>query len=574
MAFEWVTDETRTFMSRGYLLEGETVEGRCRDIADAAGRILKNPAIGDKIFGYLADGFYSLASPIWSNFGRARGLPISCNNSYIPDDTVGIYQKIGEIGIMTKHGAGTSAFLGDIRGQGAPIKDGGYASGVVFPASLIEAAIDNTSQGNIRRGNAAIYLPVEHPDIMHFLEFREEGSLIQRLSLGVTISDEWMQKMIAGDKDKRKVWARIIKKRFESGYPYIVFSDTVNRNAPDVYKDKGRVIKGSNLCAEIALSSTEDESFVCDLSSMNLLKFDDWKDTDAVEHLVYLLDAVMEEYIIKTEGMGFMEAARNFAVRQRALGVGTLGYHSYLQSKMIPFESFEAKLANVQMHKLVSEKALAASKQLAVWFGEPEMLVGYGRRNVTLMAIAPTTSSSFILGQVSPSIEPLASNYFTKDLAKGKFTYRNPYLEALLRAYAEKDATAIGPDGVDYMTSSGMGFDDYVEDWLMETWSSILDKGGSVQHLSFLTDRERFVFKTFSEISPLEIIQQAAARQSFVDQSQSLNLLIRPDSDLKDVNKLLITAWELGVKSLYYQRGTNPAQEAVRNLNECSACEA
>jgi ribonucleoside-diphosphate reductase alpha chain len=286
---------------------------------------------------------------------------------------------------------------------------------------------------------------------------------------------------------------------------------------------------------------------VCDLSSMNALYYDEWKDTDAVELLVYFLDAVMEEYITKTDGMPFMEHARNFAIRQRAIGVGILGWHSYLQSKMIPFEGFEAKSLNVQIAKTIKDKAIQASEQLATWFGEPELLEGYGRRNVTLMAIAPTTTSSFVLGQVSPSIEPLRSNYFTKDLAKGKFTYRNPYLANLLESYNKNDR---------------------------DTWRSILEKDGSVQHLEFLRDNEKDVFKTFSEISPLEVVQQAAARQKHIDQSQSLNLLIDPKTPLKDVNELMFTAWELGVKSLYYQRGTNPAQEAAKNIMECSACEA
>jgi ribonucleoside-diphosphate reductase alpha chain len=538
-------------------MEGESVEQRCRDIADALGRYMGSPEIAERFYHYLSMGYYSLASPVWSNFDRIRGLPISCNNSYIPDDTAAIYHKLGEIGVMTKHGAGTSAYLGDVRARKTPISAGGYASGVSFPALMIDAAIDNTSQGNIRRGNAAIYLDVEHGDIDEFLEFREEGSGVQHLSLGVCISDSWMEAMIAGDAAKRKIWGRIIKKRFESGYPYIVWSDTANNNAPDVYKDLGRKINGSNLCSEIMLSSTEDESFVCDLSSMNLLMYEEWVDTDAVECLVYLLDAVMEEYIVKTEGMRFMESARRFAVNQRALGVGTLGYHSYLQSKMIPFESFEAKLANITMHEAISVRALDASRMLAAKFGEPPMLKGYGRRNVTLMAIAPTTSSSFILGQVSPSIEPLASNYFTKDLAKGKFTYRNPYLQGVLAAKACNQFS----DPAD------------ADDWVEKQWMSILERGGSVQHLNFLSDVEKGVFRTFGEISPLEIIQQAAARQKFIDQSQSLNLMIPPNADLKEVNKLMIEAWKLGVKSLYYQRSSNPAQELVRNLNACVACE-
>lgn len=554
--FWWVTPETRTFMSRGYLIDGETVEQRCRDIADEVGKYLNDPVAGDRFYDYLARGFYSLASPVWSNFGRARGLPISCNNSYIGDSIEQIMGKAAEIATMTKHGAGTSLYLTDIRPRGTSINSGGTADGPVHFASIFETVIDVISQGNVRRGNAAAYLDVEHPDIMEFLEMREEGSPIQKLSMGVCISDAWMDAVRNGDKEKRKVWARILKKRFETGYPYIVWSDTVNNAAPDVYKDQGRRINGSNLCTEIMLSSTEEESFVCDLSSMNLLLFDVWKDTDAVELLVCALDAVMEEYIAKTSNMKNMEAPNLFAVNQRALGVGTLGYHSYLQSKMIPFESFQAKLLNSEMHKLVSEKALRASQMLAEKFGEPPMLRGYGRRNVTLMAIAPTTSSSFILGQVSPSIEPLASNYYTKDLAKGKFTYRNPYLNAVLVEKAE----SIGVD---------------VDAWVEDVWGQILNQGGSVQFLSddILTEEQKEVFKTFSEISPLEVVQQAASRQKFIDQGQSLNLLISPDADLKELNQLMFTAWELGVKSLYYQRGTNPAQDAVRSLNICVVCE-
>ncbi|QJA43145.1 ribonucleotide reductase of class Ia (aerobic), alpha subunit [Phaeobacter phage MD18] len=566
MAFDWVTEETRTFMARGYLLPGETVEQRCRSIADALGEYMGSKEIADRFYVYMSRGYYSLASPVWSNFARDRGLPISCNNSYVGDSIEQILGKAAaEIGMMTKHGAGTSAYLGDIRPRGSEINSGGNADGPVHFASIIETIIDVVSQGNVRRGNAAVYLDVDHPDVMEFLEMREEGSPIQKLSLGVCISDAWMESMIEGDKDKRKVWARIIKKRFESGYPYIVWSDTANNNAPDVYKDLGRRINGSNLCSEIMLSSTDDESFVCDLSSMNLLHYDDWKDTDAVELLVYLLDAVMEEYIRKTANIKFMESAHRFAVNQRALGIGSLGYHSFLQSKMIPFESFEAKVLNIDMHKLISEKALAASKFLAEQFGEPPMLKGYGRRNVTLMAIAPTTSSSFILGQVSPSIEPLAANYYTKDLAKGKFTYRNPYLDALLRKKAAEPLLTEDPEERERL----------IELSVDNMWAAILDHGGSVQFLigDVLTEREAFVFKTFSEISPLEIIQQAAARQAFIDQSQSLNLMIRPDADLKEVNKLMITAWQMGIKSLYYQRGTNPAQEAARNLNACVSCE-
>lgn len=300
-------------------------------------------------------------------------------------------------------------------------------------------------------------------------------------------------------------------------------------------------------CSEIMLPSSIDESFVCNLASMNLLTFDEWEKTDAVEVMIYFLDAVMEEYINKTTGIKYMEPSNNFARRWRALGLGQLGWHSYLQSKMIPFESAEAYMYSIKISKYIDEKSLVASKQLAIEYGEPEGLKGYGVRNLTRCAIAPTTSSSFILGQVSPSIEPLASNYFTKDLAKGKFTYKNPYLVNLLSKYNKNDD---------------------------ETWFSVLQHGGSVQHLEFLSKEEKDVFKTFSEITPLSIVQQAAARQKYIDQSQSLNLLISPEVPIKDVNSLMIEAWKLGVKSLYYQRGTNPAQQLVREILNCKSCEA
>ena len=348
------------------------------------------------------------------------------------------------------------------------------------------------SQSNVRRGSFAAYMPIDHADILEFLQIRGDGNSIQNLSIGVSVSDKWMKSMVDGDKDKRKVWGKVIKKRYESGYPYIFFSDTINNNAPEVYKDKGHTIHASNLCSEIALSSSNDESFVCNLSSMNLLHYDDWKGTDAVEVLTYFLDAVMSEFIRKTEDIPYMEAPRKFATAQRALGIGVLGWHSYLQSKSIPFESFEAKQLTTDIFTYMKRESRDASADLAKEYGEPELLKGYGRRNVTTMAIAPTTSSSFILGQVSPSVEPLNSNYFVKDLAKGKFTYKNPYLERVLDTYNKNN----GP-----------------------TWKSILVKGGSVQHLEFLSDHEKEVFKTFGEISQKEVIIQTAIRQNFIDQA-------------------------------------------------------
>jgi ribonucleoside-diphosphate reductase alpha chain len=412
---------------------------------------------------------------------------------------------------------------------------------------LYDKLMNVVSQGNVRRGSFAAYLPIDHPDIEEFLKIRSDGHEIQEMSIGVCVSDEWMKKMLDGDKDLRKIWGLVIKKRFESGYPYLFFSDNANNQAPQVYKDKNLKINASNLCNEIMLSSSENESFVCNLSSLNLEKWDEIEKTDAVETLVFFLDAVMTEFINKTQDMPFMEAPRRFAINQRALGVGVLGWHTYLQSKMISFESMDAKLLNSSIWKSIRTRADKASEELSKLFGEAPLLNGYGRRNSTTLAVAPTTSSSFILGQVSPSIEPLNSNYFVKDLAKGKFTYKNPHLKELLNS---------------------KGFD------TTEIWKSILVHGGSVQHLDFLTEQEKEVFKTFGEISQKEIVIQAAQRQKSIDQGQSLNIMIPPNASPKDVNELMIFAWENGIKGMYYQRSANPAQELARSIMSCKTCEA
>lgn len=556
----WLNKDSRKFLEKGYLIDGETPEQRIRDISEAAQRYLefeyKNnnksgycefiDKFADKFEEYMHKGYYSLSSPIWSNFGRERGLPISCFGSYIPDTVEGILEKHAEVGQMTKVGGGTSGYFGDIRCRGSKISVGGESTGPVHFMELFESLMEIISQGKVRRGSFAAYLPIDHPDIEEFLKVRNEGHPIQDMSIGVCISNEWMEKMIAGDKQARKIWGLVIKKRFETGYPYLFFSDNANNNTSQAYKDKNMKINHTNLCSEIMLPNSEDESFVCDLSSLNLEKWEEWKDTDAVEVLVYFLDAVMTEFITKTEGIKFMDAPRKFAIRHRALGVGVLGYHSLLQSKMIPFESMDAQWLNMDIWNFIRTKADKATTEMADKFGEPDVLVGYNRRNTTTLSIAPTTSSSFILGQVSPSIEPLNSNYFVKDLAKGRFTYKNPYLKELLK---------------------NKGND------TKEIWKDILLHGGSVQHLDFFTTEEKDVFKTFGEISQKEIVIQASQRQKYIDQGQSLNLMIPPNTSPKDVNQLIIFAWEQGIKSLYYQRSSNPAQELARSILTCKSCE-
>lgn len=544
--YYWLTADSRKFLARGYLIDNQTAEERVRVIAEAAEDYLGIRGFADKFEGYMSKGFYSLASPVWSNFGIERGLPISCFGSYIDDSTESILNTVSEVGMMSKFGGGTSGYFGAIRPRGADITNNGVSNGSFPFARLFDTTIDVVSQGSTRRGQFAGYIDIEHGDIEEWLEIQLEGNPIQLMFYGIVVGDDWLNSMKDGDRKKRKIWAKVLQCRSEIGVPYILFRDTVNNNTARVYKNLGMKIHASNLCSEIALPSTPEESFVCCLSSMNILHYDDWKDTDAVETLTYFLDAVMQEFIKKTDNEPSMHRANRFAKNHRALGLGALGWHSYLQSKMVAFDSMEAMMLNAEIFRALQMRSKTASKEMSTLYGEPEVCKGTGYRNTTTMAIAPTKSSSFILGQVSASIEPIQSNYYVLDLAKLKVTYRNPYLEDVLKLKGENTP---------------------------KVWESILVKDGSVQHLEFLTEEEKEVFKTFGEISQLAIIQQAAQRQNFIDQSQSLNLVIHPDTPTKDINQLYMTAWELGVKSLYYQNSVNAAQELNRNLLTCSSCE-
>lgn len=555
---EWLTENTRKFLELGYLVNGTTPEQRIRDIADRAEELNGVKGFADKFYDYMSKGYFSLASPVWSNFGMERGLPISCFGSFLGDDMGEILFTQAEVGMMSKMGGGTSGYFGNLRHRGAPIRDNGHSAGAVHFMQLFDKMTDIVSQGSTRRGQFAPYLPIEHPDAEEFLDLGTEGNPIQKLTHGICVGDEWMKEMIDGDEKKRALWAKVIQIRGEIGYPYIFFSDNVNKQRPDVYKDKDMKIWASNLCTEIMLPSKNDESFVCVLSSINILHYDSWKDTDAVETLAYFLDAIVTEFIQKLEAYRdsedsgdkktflFMERAYNFARRHRALGLGVLGWHSYLQSKMLAFETKDAAKLNYEIFKLIQERALKASKEMAEKFGEPEVLKGYGRRNTTLMAIAPTTSSAFILGQVSQGIEPVWSNCYVKDIQKIKTTIKNPFLMKLLE-------------------SKGKNTD--------EVWLDIRNHDGSVQQLDFLSAEEKEVFMTYPEIDQLAIIHQAAVRQEFIDQGQSLNVIIHPDTPVKEINELYITAWRLGIKTLYYQHSMNAAQQL--NLKKiCKACEA
>ena len=545
----WLNNDSRHFLQRGYLAEGQTAEERIEVIANKAEKYLGIDGYAEKLMGYVAKGWVSFSSPVWSNFGSDKGLPISCFGSYVGDNMGSILYSHAEAGMMSKYGGGCSGYLGDLRGRGVEISGNGASSGAVHFTQLFETLVDVVSQGSVRRGHFSPYLPVEHPDIMEFLEIGTEGNPIQKLTGGVTVTDEWMESMKDGDEKKREIWAKVLQRRREMGYPYIVFIDNANDAAPDVYRNANLKIHASNMCSEIMLPSTDNWSFVCCLSSVNLTHYREWENTDLVQTVTFLLDAVMEEFIEKLAAMrdseevekrrafSFLERAHNFAEENRALGLGVLGYHSLLQREGIPFESQDARDLNTKIFARIQRDAEEATAELAMMFGEPEMLVNTGKRNTTLMAIAPTTSSAFILGQVSQGIEPIWSNCYVKDVAKMKVTIKNQMLEFILEALGQNTK---------------------------EVWNNIRDHDGSVQHLDFLSEREKAVFKTFAELDQGEVIQQAADRQKYIDQGQSLNVMVDPNTPVKDVNKLYMDAWRKGLKSLYYQHSMNAAQQMVR----------
>jgi ribonucleoside-diphosphate reductase alpha chain len=538
--YYWLNKEARKFLSRGYITE--TAEERIKHIAATAESYLEMPGFAEKFERYMAKGYYSLATPVWINFGKDKGLPISCYGSYIEDSLDSMLMTAREIGLMSKYGGGTSAYLGNIRPRGTEIATGGKADGPIHYAKLYDTVVDVCKQSEARRGACAVYLPIEHSDIMEFLDIGTEGNPIQNLQYGITVGNQWLSEMKAGDPIKRKVWAKVIQRRSEFGYPYIMFRDNSNENTP--YKELGLEITASNLCSEIQLPTSAEQSFVCCIGSINLLHWDEIEKTDAIEVYTQFLNAVLDEFIKKSYNKPGMQRAWNFAQYHRAIGVGVLGYHSLLQSKLIPFESLQAKGYNDRIFKTLKERTDAASKKLYERDPDRYECIRPGFANATLIAIAPTKSSSFILGQVSMGIEPIKSNYFIKDLSKIKTVYKNPYLIEELEKY-----------GLD----------------TEEVWDSIMKKDGSVQHLDFPTKE---VFKTFLEISPKEIIIQTAQRQKYIDQSQSVNLMIHPTIPAKDINSLYLYAHEEGVKTLYYQYSQNSAQAFARNILECVNCEA
>lgn len=563
----WMTQEAIDTLSRGYLRAGETPRGLFERVAKTATKYLGHPpGVGKDIFEVLWRGFLGGASPVLSNFGASSGLPISCYSNHIADSVPSIYSHLKESAALSQHGGGVGTYFGDIRPSGAPISSGGKSTGVVPWMRQFDQCAAVVSQGGVRRGSFALYLPIDHPDLSEVLRTKDHSQGDPRdfvdSNLAVTISDEWVESLLAGDREKQKLFGEVLKARLVSGSPYIIFIDNANRSNPECYKQRGLSVKLSNLCSEIFLHTDENHTFVCVLSSINLAKWDEWKDWRAPntgksvpELAVYLLDAVVEEFIYKADRITSLGRAVRFAKKSRALGIGTMGLHALYQSKGLPFASPEARDLNDQVHKFIKEKALKASAEMAAVYGEPEWCLGTGLRHTHLMAIAPTKSNSVICGAGSEGIEPIDANYYVAKQAKGTFVRKNKYLEQ-------------------YLDTLGKNTD--------EVWESIMEFRGSVQHLEFLSPEAKDVFRTAREIDQFELIRQAADRQKYVCQGQSLNLFVDPESSPEHLFKLHLCAWKAGLKSLYYLKSSSmlikkkqPSQTKVAKIvtkPDCPYC--
>jgi ribonucleoside-diphosphate reductase alpha chain len=550
----WLTEEGYRTLSGGYLLTNETPRQMYMRIANAAASYYEDSEKWqDKFFNALWKNWLCPASPVAANLGADRGLPISCNTVHVDDSVDSIFMKNYEFAVLSKNGAGVGIYFGDIRGRGTPIKGNGVSEGVIPWAKIFDTTTVSISQGSTRRGASAIYLPIEHPDIQEFINIRRPTGDINRRCLninhGVCISDAWMQSMQAGDKEKRQIWMEILKARVETGEPYLFFTDNVNNNNPECYVKNNLTVKSSNICSEITLHTDPNHSFVCCLSSLNLVRWEEWRETDTVNVAVRFLDAVLSEYIKKTEHIKGMEASRASAIKGRAIGLGVLGWHTMLQEKGIAFESFDAMQLNAQIFRSIRAKAEEETKLLAEELGEPEWCQGFGRRNTHLLSVAPTVSNSTISGGHSAGIEPISANVFTQKSAKGTFIRKNITLEKLL-ATKEKNTP--------------------------EVWKSINEQNGSVQHLSCLTEQEKQVFLTAREINQFAVIKLAVQRQKWIDQAQSVNLFFAMNSDPKYIHEVHIAAWKGGLKTLYYFRsdGVIKSDLASRSEDDCKACEA
>ena len=533
------TDVYKKTIGGGYLYNGETPKEAYERVCYHVARRLERPELAKTFFEYIWKGWLCLASPVLSNTGTDRGLPISCFGIDVADSIYDIGNKNLEMMLLAKHGGGVGIGVNQIRPAGATIKGNGTSDGTVPFCKIYDSTILATNQGSVRRGAASVNINIEHPDFEEWLEIREPKGDVNRQSLNLhqcaVVGDKFMRRVESGDKDARRLWGKLLQKRKATGEPYILFKGNTNKSNPSAYKKHGLKVHMTNICSEITLHTDESHSFVCCLSSLNLAKYDEWKGTNLIYDATWFLDGVLEEFIQKSKGkVGFHNSVRS-AEKGRALGLGVLGWHTYLQEKGLPFEGLLSQYETRKIFSQIKIESERASRALAETFGEPLWCVGTGLRNTHLRAIAPTVSNSKLSGNVSPGIEPWAANVFTEQSAKGTFIRKNPTLKKILRKHKLDNE---------------------------KIWNQILKDGGSIQGIKALDKiisgphdiPIKEIFKTFKEINQLELINQAGIRQQYIDQSVSLNLAFPSVATPKWINKVHFEAWKKGIKTLYYTR--------------------
>jgi ribonucleoside-diphosphate reductase alpha chain len=555
------TDVYKKTITGGYLLQGECPKDAYTRVATTVARRLYKPELADVFFDYIWKGWLNLASPVLSNTGTDRGLPISCFGIDVADSIQDIGQKNLEMMLLAKHGGGVGIGVNQIRAAGSKITGNGTSDGVVPFCKIYDSTILATNQGSVRRGAASVNINIEHKDFDQWLEIREPKGDVNRQSLNlhqcVVVGDKFMRKLEAGDVEARRRWGKLLQKRKATGEPYILFKGNTNKANPQAYRTHGLKVHMTNICSEITLHTDESHSFVCCLSSLNLAKYEEWKDTNLIYDAIWFLDGVMEEFIQRAKGLRGFENAVRSAQKGRPLGLGVLGWHTYLQERGLPFEGLLAQFETRKIFSQIKIESERASKDLAEIYGEPLWCVGTGMRNTHLRAVAPTVSNSKLSGNISPGIEPWAANVFTEQSAKGTFIRRNPTLEKVL------DKFGLNTDAI---------------------WNKILEDGGSVQGIDELDDKffgnfedipVKDVFKTFKEINQLELVNQAGIRQQYIDQSVSLNLAFPSEATPKWINQVHLEAWKKGIKTLYYMRTESVLRGdiAAKAMVDCVSCD-
>lgn len=575
---EWANTEIYVkTISRGYLQEGEKPKDAYWRVSTAVAKRLGKPALATKFFDYIWKGWLCLATPVLSNTGTDRGLPISCFGIDVGDSIFEIGNKNLELMLLAKHGGGVGIGINMIRPAGAKITGNGTSDGVVPFVKIYDSTILATNQGSVRRGAASVNIKIDHKDFDEFLEVREPKGDVNRQSLNlhqcVVVSDRFMKKLEEGDSEARRKWGKLLQKRKATGEPYIMYKGNVNKQNPEMYKKNGLKVHMTNICSEIVLHTDEQHSFVCCLSSLNLAKYDEWKDTDLVYTSTMFLDGVLEEFIQRAKNMRGFENAVRSAERGRALGLGVLGWHTYLQQKGIPFEGLPAQFETRKIFSQLKIESERASRDMAKELGEPLWCKDFGMRNTHLRAVAPTVSNSKLSGNVSSGIEPWAANVFTEQTAKGTFIRKNPELERILRKIGKNTKEVWDQILADSGSILGLDFLDeycYIDTKVVEVKD--VEESNKFKMVSI-----KDVFKTFKEINQLDLVKQAGIRQQYIDQAVSLNLAFPTTAEPKWINQVHLEAWKQGVKTLYYMRTESVLRGdiAAQAMNpDCVSCEA